>query len=52
MCARFVRRPPAKRQSVKEDTDAVLDQAEKTMRWIETIRFIVPQEEWSTRLEQ
>ena len=52
MCARFVRLPVAKRTTVKEDTAAVLDQAERTMRWIETIRFIVPREEWSSQLEK
>eukprot|EP00903_Cladosiphon_okamuranus_P009540 g9087.t1 len=48
----YARLPPAKRTNFKDETEAVLEQAENTMRWIETIRFIVPREEWSTQLEK
>lgn len=43
--------PKEKRKNVKQDTQSVLEQAEETMKWIETVRFIVPREEWSTKLK-
>ncbi|CAM9482983.1 unnamed protein product [Ectocarpus sp. 13 AM-2016] len=47
----YLRLPKEKRKNVKQDTQGVLDQAEETMKWIETVRFIVPREEWSTKLK-
>ena len=51
-CVRFTRLPNEKRKNVKEDTSVVLEQAKQTMYWIENIRFVVPDEQWSAELRK
>lgn len=44
--------PREKRKNVKDDTQMVLDQAVETLKWIDTVRFVLPEGEWSTDLAQ
>jgi len=48
----LLRLPKPKRKNNKEDLKLVLDQANATMAWIKSIRFIVPEEQWSAKLHR